>query len=249
MAFLGAIVRRSVAGLSESSSFACTQALDSVRADLAAQRVGREWHPRRRILADPVVRPAPRSLTLAHFPAKGAFYQVHPFEHHEPFGGSNREHMRNSRHLCIKSAFTIPRRSGEERGKCLNAAQNTTFDHVGKVVWDRRFGNRLHGDALTTLDRHAYDPGNNPSPAGHTSACPISQEPRMNLDINNMAYKINQERFDRRVVRDYESLPRTKQHHLRLRIGGAISRFGHRLQGVPAPSGTEFQPCPDPTIA
>jgi hypothetical protein len=71
----------------------------------------------------------------------------------------------------------------------------------------------------------------------------------MNLEVNNMAYKINQERFDRRVVREYESLPRNGRHPVILRFGAAVSRFGRQLQGVPAPSGPEFQPCPDPNIA
>ena len=70
----------------------------------------------------------------------------------------------------------------------------------------------------------------------------------MNLEINRMANQINQERFDRRVVREYESLPRTGRHPVILRFGAAVSRFGRQLQGVPAPTGPEFHPCPEPTV-
>jgi hypothetical protein len=71
----------------------------------------------------------------------------------------------------------------------------------------------------------------------------------MNLEINNLAYQIDQDRRDRRVVREYESLPRTERHPVIVRFGLAVSRFGHRLQGISAPAAPELRPCPECGIA
>ena len=70
----------------------------------------------------------------------------------------------------------------------------------------------------------------------------------MSLDIHYMAKQAERQHLDRHYARMPAAPHRQGRHPAIVRFGLAVSRFGHRLQGIPAPAVPDLCPCPESTV-
>jgi hypothetical protein len=74
----------------------------------------------------------------------------------------------------------------------------------------------------------------------------------MSLEVHFMANQIErqyQEARRTRVRASKEAFGGRDRHPAVMRFGAAVSRLGHRLQGIPAPAAPELRHCPECGIA